>query len=226
MIETTATDLNLVWPNAPIPTVEVDLNSIPEELFGYDNLVFQAIQPFVAGFPKIRVTIYVYQGPSVNFHEHTFSAFFGVAGQKKKELLELILHSFRKISGVKVRNSDYIDASMGLSEFHIENGVVWRPADAVTWYSETQHNNDNDGEKDENVDIANDQEYINREKQRRNSSPARFRAARSDTTVGVIRAKMEEIFGLPEGSIALCDPEGNHMRSDARIGTLRKRWNY
>ncbi len=218
MIERTTADLNLVRPNDPLPTVEVDLDSIPEELFGYGDLVAQALQQFAASLPEVRATIYVYHGPSVNFHEHTFSAFLGVAGQKKKEMLELILHALRKISGVKVRNSDYIDASMGLSEFHIENGVVWRPSDAVTWYSETQNSNEEN--------IANDQEFINLEKQRRNSSSARFRAARSDTTVGIIRGKIEEIFGLPEGSVALCDPEGNHMRSDARIATLRKRWNY
>jgi hypothetical protein len=224
MIEKPATDLNLVRPNDPLPTVEVDLDSIPEELFGYGDLVAQNIQPFAASSSELRATIYVYQGPSVNFHENTFSAFFGVAGQKKQELLDLLLHSFRRVSGVKARCSDYIDASMGLSEFHIENGVVWRPLDAVTWYAETQHlNND---EKDEGEKIVYDQEHIHIEKKRRNSSPVRFRAARSDTTVGVIRTKIEEIFGLPEGSVALCDPDGNHMRSDARIGTLRNRWDY
>jgi len=223
MIEKSVTDLNLVRPNDRLCTVEVDLNSIPEELFGYGDLVAQTIQPFAASSPELRATIYVYQGPSVNFQENTFSAFLGVAGQNKKELLTLLLHSFRRVSGVKARNSDYIDASMGLSEFHMENGVVWRPSDATTWYSETQHSDD---EKNGVEEITDDQEHVHIEKNRRNSSPVRFRAARSDTTVGVIRTKMEEIFGLPEGSVALCDPDGKHMRSDAKIGTLRNRWNY
>mgnify|MGYP000411231334 CR=1 FL=1 len=224
MIEKSATDLNLVRPNAPLPTVEVDIDSIPEELFGYGDLVANALQSFATSSSELRATIYVYQGLSVNFHESTFSAFFGVAGQKKKELIDLLLQSFRSVSGVKARNSDYIDSSMGLSEFHIENGVVWRPLDAATWSSKIQ--NLNDEKIDDGEDIVVSQEHIQPEVSTRNSSPVRFRAARSDTTVGVIRTKMEEIFGLPEGSVALCDQDGNPMRGDAKIGTLRKRWDY
>ncbi len=223
MIEKSVTELSLIRPKDPLPTVEVDLDSIPEELFGYDDLVAQAMQPFAANSSELKATIYVYQGPSVNFHKNTFSAFFGVSGQKKQELLDLLLQSFRRVSGVRARKSDYIDASMGLSEFHIENGVVWRPLDAVTWYSKTQHINNG---KKEGEDTTDDQEDVHVEKNMRISSPVRFRAARSDTTVGVIRAKMEKIFGLPEGSVALCDPDRNHMRSDAKIGTLRNRWDY
>lgn len=52
----------------------------------------------------------------------------------------------------------------------------------------------------------------------------RERAVRSDARVGSIRATIEEVFGLPEGSVKLCDPEGHSLRADARIGTLRQRW--
>lgn len=224
MIKKTVTDLNLARPNEPLSTVEVDIGSIPEEFFGYRDLLTQAIQRFATRFPAIKVTIYVYHGESVNFHEPSFSAFFGVAGKKKKELLELILNTFRKISGVKVKNSDHIDASMGRSEFHIENGIVWCSSDAITWYSETPQYNDE--EKNEAGNNANYQENMNLDKQKIISYPARIRKARSDTTVGVIREKIEELFGLPEGSVALCDPKAKPMRSDTRIETLRKRWNY
>lgn len=52
----------------------------------------------------------------------------------------------------------------------------------------------------------------------------RKRAVRSDARVGSIRTTIEEVFGLPEGSVRLCDPEGNSLRADARIRTLRRRW--
>lgn len=224
MIEKSATELSLFRSKDPLPTVEVDLGSISEELLGYDDLVAQAIQPFANSLPDLRATIYVYQGSSVNFHEKTFSAFFCIAGQKKQELLDLLLHSFRRIPGVKVKNSEYIDASTGLAEFHIESGVVWCPLDAATWYSKTQYLKNE--EKNEGGDMTDNNELIHDEGHGRNPSPLRFRAARSDTTVGVIRAKMEEIFGLPEGSVALCHPDGKHMRSDARISTLRDSWDY
>ncbi|MOA42066.1 hypothetical protein D3C78_1640890 [compost metagenome] len=53
---------------------------------------------------------------------------------------------------------------------------------------------------------------------------ARYRAARSDAKVSSIRAAIEEVFGLPEGSVALCGPDRRALRGDARIRTLRKRW--
>ena len=53
---------------------------------------------------------------------------------------------------------------------------------------------------------------------------ARYRAARSDAKVSSIRAAIEEVFGLPAGSVALCGPDRRALRGDARIRTLRKRW--
>ena len=222
MIKKNATELNFVKPRDSIPTIEIDIDSLPKEFFGYSEIVAQALQKLAISSLDVRATIYVYQGMSVNFHENTFSAFFGVASQKKEEILDLLLYALSNISGLKVRGSDYIDASTGLREFHVENGSVWRPLDAATWYSETQ-----DGNEDEFVgeDLVDNLEHDD-EENKRSSYPLRYRAARSDTKVGVIRSKIEEVFGLPKGSVALCDPSGAHLRSDARISTLRKRWDF
>ncbi|CAB3690756.1 hypothetical protein [Paraburkholderia rhynchosiae] len=54
--------------------------------------------------------------------------------------------------------------------------------------------------------------------------PGRFRAARADARVGSIKRRIERVFGLPEGSVALCGPDGKALRTDARIATLRRRW--
>lgn len=53
---------------------------------------------------------------------------------------------------------------------------------------------------------------------------AGYRAARSDARVSSIRAAIEEVFGLPAGSVALCGPDRRALRGNARIRTLRKRW--
>ena len=57
--------------------------------------------------------------------------------------------------------------------------------------------------------------------------PARriFRA-RNDASVGTIKSKIEEVFGLPEGSVTICTPEQKAFRVDALISTVRRRWGY
>jgi hypothetical protein len=222
MKEITATSLNFVRSKAPLPTVEVDLDSIPAEQLGYSDLVARALHAFAKTFPSCTATLYVYQGPSSNFHEPTFSAFFGVAGCDKEALLETILRAFRDIAGVKAKMSDYIDSTTAFTEFHVENGTVWRPLDAATWFSDTTDSEEEDSVNTQNMFSSS--QPIGHENQVARSRSARFRAARSDTTIGVIVGKIEEVFGLPNGSVVLCDPEGKRIRSDAKIGTLRKRW--
>jgi hypothetical protein len=51
------------------------------------------------------------------------------------------------------------------------------------------------------------------------------RAIRQDALVGTITKKMEDRFGLPEGSVALVDGKGKVLRDKDSIGTLRKRHN-
>ena len=57
-----------------------------------------------------------------------------------------------------------------------------------------------------------------------NERRGRLRAARTDAAVGSIRAAIENLFGLPEGSVKLCGPDGSLLRTDATIATPRRRW--
>jgi len=52
----------------------------------------------------------------------------------------------------------------------------------------------------------------------------RARRARDDASVGSIQGEIESVFGLPEGSVKLCDPSGRRVRADCRIGTLRRKY--
>jgi len=214
MIEKPAVELKFVQTSDPLSTVEVDIDSIPERYYGYSSLVTHALESFAAQHPDCRSTFYVYQGQSVNFHSSTFSAFIGVAGNEKDKLLDLLLKSFKRVTGVKARLSDAINPASGICEFHIEDGHVWNPADAITWYAnELTNDSTPEAQYESDSDI-----------ETRNSNPSRYRAARSDTTIAVIKHKIEKTFGLPEGSVALCAPDGKALRSDAKIGTLRERW--
>ena len=68
-------------------------------------------------------------------------------------------------------------------------------------------------------------EDSSREDGRRSEARRTFRA-RKDARVGAITRTIEEVFDLPEGSVAICTPEQKAFRTDALISTVRKRWKY
>jgi hypothetical protein len=59
---------------------------------------------------------------------------------------------------------------------------------------------------------------------KKSDSAKRYRAARSDATVGSIVKTIEETFNLPLGSVKLQYPSGKEANSDKTIKSLRKRW--
>ncbi|WP_262965897.1 ankyrin repeat domain-containing protein [Methylobacter psychrophilus] len=138
MLDNPISDLKFIRTNASLPTVEVDLDSLPQDYHGYQKIVDQVLQVFITRYPESVMTIYVYQTQSVNFIDHmAFSAFIGIAGKKKSQdkLLDMLLNAFNKITGVNARFSDYINTTIGVCEFHVEYGQVWHPVDAGTWSS-------------------------------------------------------------------------------------------
>ncbi len=222
MLKHPESELQIVRSRDPLPTVEVDLDCIPKELNGYGELLTKAMSTIAAKYPKMRATIYVYRGQSINFHQQTWSAFFGVAGDKK--LLDVLLNAFQGAKLDNVRFSDYIDPSTATKEFHVQDGYVWRPFESGTWCTDSQDEEDlaedafaETGDFEVAAEVPDGRDS-------RISSPTRFRVARADASIGTIRRKIEEVFGLPEGSVALCGPDKKGLRGDATIATLRKRW--
>ena len=71
MLKRPESELQIARSRDPLPTVEVDLDCIPEELHGYGELVTKAMSTIAAKYPKLKATIYVYQGPSINFRRQT-----------------------------------------------------------------------------------------------------------------------------------------------------------
>lgn len=59
---------------------------------------------------------------------------------------------------------------------------------------------------------------------KREETPNRYRAARSDASVKSVEKRIEKDYGLPAGSIQINKPGGKDVRSDAKIGTVRKRY--
>ncbi|WP_149137306.1 hypothetical protein [Cupriavidus campinensis] len=229
MLERPSSDIHLVKSASPIPTVEVDLDSVDAE--DLISAMTRYLTSVASANETMRVTVYAYQTPSVNFHEPTNSLFFGVAGPKS--ILHGINEAIGSLHDARLRFSDYISIAQSIVDCHVEDGKVWRPLDAVTWYADllSESSDDEHSESDEDGDAEDDRHIVctgqpedEDENTGRIESPARFRIARSDASIRSIRQKIEEVFGLPEGSVALCGPDGKALRSDAKIGTLRRRW--
>jgi len=232
MIRKSVSDLAFVNSVSPLPTVEVDADSIEDAGFSIHHTVMQVLTQLAAQDPSLRATLSLYATESINFGEPSFSEFLLVAGPQK--VLLTLGAGFERLPGVKSRFSDYVPSSSALRAFHIQDGLVWEPEDSETWYSNGQSPADLTGKFEDDRPPLEDDEVDDLEAEDEwnaghivapsESKAARYRAARSDAKVSSIRSAIEEVFGLPAGSVALCGPDRRALRGDARIRTLRKRW--
>ena len=137
---------------------------------------------------------------------------------------DVLLKAFQGAKVDNVRFSDYIDPSTATKNFHVQEGYVWQPFESGTWYADSQDKEDLAEDSVVETDDLEVAAEVADGRDSRVSSPSRFRVARADASIGTIRKKIEEVFGLPEGSVALCGPDKKGLRGDATIATLRKRW--
>lgn len=246
MVTRTISELNFVKGRNPMPTVEIHAESLEAHGLYLGQIVSKALTSFAEKNPRSVATVSLFGTMSVNFHEQSWSEFLIVAGDEK--VLKALGTAFSGIPKVKSRYSDFIVPSEGRLAFHVQDGRLLEPEDAITWYStQTESGNgqgvgeivvlDGDIEDDEELSI----EEIDRSLVEHSESPesgdeptlatshvskraGRLNAARSDARIATIRQKIEAVFGLPEGSVALCGPDGRALRGDAFIKTLRRRW--
>jgi hypothetical protein len=224
-----AENFSFVKGSGSLPTVELDMQSLEEA--GIDFLVDEVCKALQHVVGQERpITVYVLESPSINFGEPGYSVFIGVGGAEN--VLKLIYAYFAKIDDVKVRYGDYIQTSRSVRAIHVEFDEIWVPNDEETWMAVSFGGEPADSNEDEETlsdepgefDLDDDSFLDELEKIENVSKPLRVRAARKDASVGSIRRTIERIFGLPEGAVQLCGPDRVALRSDARIGTLRKRW--
>ena len=222
-------ELNFVKGNGIYPSVEVNMDSLEEA--GIVDAISE-LEISLKAFAKsgALASIYVLETPSANFGRMCNSIFFGVSGSNS--ILEIIHTYFSKITNVDVRYSEYIPKNKSQLALHIEFGTTWTAYEEGAWRSastkgitdSTIDSEPNDDAPDDAFDdLAIEEDAVLREVKNSTSS-LRQRAARSDAKVGTIRRTIEEIFGLPNGSVQLCDPEGRQLKANALIRTLRNRW--
>lgn len=150
MIKKSATELHFMRTNAPMATVEIDVHSVPPEHVGYGPLVEQALAGAAERWPALCATVYVYEGESINFGDRGYSAFFGVASDKR--VLAALHAVLSGVRGLKVRYSDSILASESICQYHIEDEQVWRPWEEGTWYAGEVDDEDDEDDKDDEDD--------------------------------------------------------------------------
>ena len=203
-----------------LATVEVDIESLEEAGKVFPYTLYESLTLFAESNKECRASIYTHLIQSCNFisykGELTYSGFIGVVGAYMR-VLNVLYKSFSSIKGVNVKFSDYINPNESILEYHIENGLVWRALDAVEWYAE-EHIERLEESEDLGCLIEEEEEKSSNEK------PFRYRSARKDATVGSIKRKIESVYGLPEGSVALLSPDGSKLKANAKIGTLRQRF--
>lgn len=126
-----AHELNYVKSLGPLPTIEVDVDSLDPGGPTVADIVREAFAKRAVAQPALRATAYMYFTPSVNFGEMTSSEFVIVAGPRA--VFDAVLASFRGIRGVRCRPSDMIKPELHMAIAHAEKGSLWVPLDAINW---------------------------------------------------------------------------------------------
>ncbi len=91
-------ELAIKTPLQSIPTIEVDIDSIPKRFHGYDKIVSELLQSFHLGKINLSSTIFIYECYSINFdNRQTYSVFIGVSSIDDEDLIILLHNSFKKI---------------------------------------------------------------------------------------------------------------------------------
>ena len=58
----------------------------------------------------------------------------------------------------------------------------------------------------------------------RTETPRRFRRARKNASLDSVQKRLEDLLGLPYGSVKLILPSGRKARGDSSVESLRRSW--
>lgn len=203
-----------------MPTVEINIDKLEKAEIGLDEFVGPVLSALARRTPEQSCTIYQYMTQSVNFMHHCWSVFLIVDGSERylTGLAEGI--GYRKESESRI--SDSIPPQAGTPLYHLQDGELWTYASGE-WERMSTYDAISDILVEEELDEEEEEEE---EITPRAKPKGRQRAARNDARVGSIKTKIETLFGLPEGSVVLQGPNGQPLRANALIRTLRARWGY
>ncbi len=129
----------LVIPSSSVSSIEIDVDFIENEQYQngkWEDLILKHTATWVEKNDfKGKGTLWSLGSDSVNFHHHSFSMFYVIAGMPKE--FKNYLDEKLSVLGKQVRkNSDYVkpSPSEGWSpRCQIQDGAAWGILDVVTW---------------------------------------------------------------------------------------------
>jgi hypothetical protein len=116
-----------------LPTVEVDTADEYLVACACEKEIARTLVEFGRTKKTPKVTVYAYEGPSINFGRPTNSIFFAVAGPER--IVKALCASLKAVPGAAVRYGDYIPSERCTPRMHLEDGVVWVQDDRDDWES-------------------------------------------------------------------------------------------
>lgn len=234
-------ELKLVKKITGMPSVEIDLASIPDGVKGLKKALKLALPAVAAQKKSCRATLYYLKTSSVNFHRPTDSVFVGVAGNKK--LLDIIYNLFNQPGADNVRDSDEISPKQAKRFLHLQDGNAWAPDGTGHWRSleyvkptasdkagvtALQDDAPVDATQVAVVAPAADTSAELPEAAPELTAPAQIlpsdHTAHDQDSIKATRTRIAKLTGLPEEAILLCGPDLIPLHSNVRISTLKKRW--
>ncbi|MDR5785310.1 hypothetical protein P9281_01900 [Caballeronia sp. LP003] len=220
-----SSQLNFVVAPSHAATLEIASGSLSDA----DRIMTMrsVLSRYAAFDANARASMYLQRVVSVGFGELTLADQIFVADVAAAPgLLAVLLESFESCDAC-VRFAGELATDGAQCAIHLEDAHVWMNEDDDRWYASNLIDSDEAwpaSASDDIDEIGAVCEVMPEQATGRARSPSRYRAARGDASVGSIRRRIEAVFGLPEGSVDLCGPDGRALRADARIATLRRRW--
>lgn len=215
--------------------IDVDRLKPPLDNGNWLDRLSEGLVTIAADHPDQQLYAASWVGPSVEFGYMGRSIWLALRGSRSLATeLENVLR--RLLPQQRVKNS-LTDASQSgwVSELYIDQGHVWRPWDASAW-SRVEFGKPNSASHEEATSgskAAGDEgDGRPLDSAPQPSSPEvklakqalRYRAAKSDASVGTIQTTIEKLFKLPEGSVKLINPDRSFSKRNQSIRRLRERW--
>ena len=187
---------------------------------GYGTIINHSLGEYADDNKDVIATVYVYSTVSVNGGNPHNADFFGVVGNRKEKLLDIIKSTFilsghQRSRNIWIRNSDYVRFNKDQSIYHIEDGRLWKQEDAICWFTNDEWA-DRKANKENNIE--NGEVVTPLDDFRAEEESPRRRQIRGDARVRTAIGRIEEEYGLPQGSVVLTTkPDGNPIRTDAKV---------
>lgn len=133
---TDRTPLKFKRSRLPIETIELDLDSLHRARSGSGfSFIDYPLANYAEEYSDVIATIYTYETFSSNFQPPCNAVFFGVIGNNTQKILEIANSTLCSLRGVHVRAGESIRFEEYQRILHIEDGRLWAPYEAGTWYS-------------------------------------------------------------------------------------------